>query len=171
MLAGSCIWSAVSKYQNGTSKVARKAFNMGEVWNPVLLHGNGTVKLILWRTFSRILLQKIKNVWYKLAEISLFIIFEQNLVECMTSSLSRETTTWTFDAHVIRSCTCDTAVNFIEGLGEHNSLFPLRPVIKCLVANNLIEHFTVACSVTWPLNESDFGVDLALIETSLLLFC
>ena len=27
------MWSAVSKYQNGTPKVARKAFNMGEVWN------------------------------------------------------------------------------------------------------------------------------------------
>ena len=29
MLAGSCIWSAVSKYQNGTPKVVRKAFNIG----------------------------------------------------------------------------------------------------------------------------------------------
>ena len=29
MLAGSCIWSAVNKYQNGTAKVANKAFNMG----------------------------------------------------------------------------------------------------------------------------------------------
>ena len=29
MLAGSCIWSAVNKYQNGTAKVAKKAFNMG----------------------------------------------------------------------------------------------------------------------------------------------
>ena len=29
MLAGSCIWSAVNKYQNGTVKVAKKAFNMG----------------------------------------------------------------------------------------------------------------------------------------------
>ena len=28
-LAGSCIWIAVSKYQNGRPKVARKAFNMG----------------------------------------------------------------------------------------------------------------------------------------------
>ena len=28
MLAGSCIWSAVKKYQNGTAKVAKKAFNM-----------------------------------------------------------------------------------------------------------------------------------------------
>ena len=29
MLAGSCIWSAVEKYQNGTAKVAKKASNMG----------------------------------------------------------------------------------------------------------------------------------------------
>ena len=86
MLTGSCIWSAVSKYQNWTPKVVRKAFHMGEVWNPVCCHGNRTVKLELWSTFSRILLQRIKHFWYKLAEISLFIIFEGNLVECMTSS-------------------------------------------------------------------------------------
>ena len=29
MLAGSCIWSAVNKYQNGLAKVAKKASNMG----------------------------------------------------------------------------------------------------------------------------------------------
>ena len=29
MLAGSCIWSAVNKYQNGTAKVAKIAFNKG----------------------------------------------------------------------------------------------------------------------------------------------
>ena len=29
MLPGSCIWSAVNKYQNGMAKVAKKAFNMG----------------------------------------------------------------------------------------------------------------------------------------------
>ena len=29
MLAGSCIWSAVNKDQNGTAKVAKKASNMG----------------------------------------------------------------------------------------------------------------------------------------------
>ena len=29
MLAGSWIWSAVNKYQNGTAKAAKKAFNMG----------------------------------------------------------------------------------------------------------------------------------------------
>ena len=29
MLAGSCIWSAVNKYQNGMAKVAKKAPNIG----------------------------------------------------------------------------------------------------------------------------------------------
>ena len=51
-------------------KVARKAFNMGEVWNPVCCHGNRTVKLILWSTFSRILMPRVKHFWYKLAEMS-----------------------------------------------------------------------------------------------------
>ena len=34
----------------------------------------------------------------------------------------------------------------------------------------LIDHFTVSCIVAWPLNESEAGGDLVLIETSLL-FC
>ena len=72
MLAGSCIWSAVSRYQNGTPKVASKAFNIGEVWNPVCFHGNRTVKFALWSRVSRISLQSIKHFWYKLAEIPLF---------------------------------------------------------------------------------------------------
>ena len=29
MLAGSCIWSAVKKYRNGTTRVVKKASNMG----------------------------------------------------------------------------------------------------------------------------------------------
>ena len=37
--------------------------------------------------------------------------------------------------------------------------------------NQLIDHFTVARLVTWPLNESDAGGDLILIETSLLFLC
>ena len=32
-----------------------------------------------------------------------------------------------------------------------------------------IGHFTVVCLVTWPSNGSEAGVDLVLIETSLLL--
>ena len=36
---------------------------------------------------------------------------------------------------------------------------------------NVIDHFTVADLVTWPLNGSEAGVDLVLIQTSLLLLC
>ena len=32
-------------------------------------------------------------------------------------------------------------------------------------------HFTLVCLVTWPLNESEAGVDLTLTETSLLFLC
>ena len=49
------------KYDNGKLKVARNALNTGEVWNPVCCHGNKTFKLILWSTFRRILLQRIKH--------------------------------------------------------------------------------------------------------------
>ena len=34
-----------------------------------------------------------------------------------------------------------------------------------------IDHFTVSCLVAWPLNESEAGGDLVLIETSQLLSC
>jgi len=67
--------------------MARNAFNTGKVCNPVSCHGNRTGMFILWSTFSGILLQRIKHLLYKLAEISFFVIFDQNLVECMMSSL------------------------------------------------------------------------------------
>ena len=35
----------------------------------------------------------------------------------------------------------------------------------------MIDHFTVVCLVAWPLNENEAGVDLVLIETSLLFLC
>ena len=35
----------------------------------------------------------------------------------------------------------------------------------------LMDHFTVVCLVTWPLSEIEAGVDLALIETSMLFLC
>ena len=56
MLVGSCIWGTICKYENGTPKVARNVFNIGEVWNPVCCHGNKTVKLKLWS-----LLTELKN--------------------------------------------------------------------------------------------------------------
>ena len=34
-----------------------------------------------------------------------------------------------------------------------------------------MDHFTVVDLVTWPLNGSEAGVDLVLIQTSLLLLC
>ena len=34
-----------------------------------------------------------------------------------------------------------------------------------------IDHFTILCLVAWPLNESEAGVDLVLIETLLLFIC
>ena len=34
-----------------------------------------------------------------------------------------------------------------------------------------IDHFTVVCLVAWPLNESEAGDDLVLIETSLHFSC
>ena len=35
----------------------------------------------------------------------------------------------------------------------------------------LIDLFTVVYFVTWPLNESEAGVDLVMIQTSLLFVC
>ena len=35
MLVGSRTRVTVCKYENGTPKVARNAFNIGEVWNPI----------------------------------------------------------------------------------------------------------------------------------------
>ena len=34
-----------------------------------------------------------------------------------------------------------------------------------------VDHFTVLCSATWPLNGSEAGGDLVLIKTSLSLLC
>ena len=45
------------------------------------------------------------------------------------------------------------------GLAAHE---PSRHTCAC------IDYFTVVCLVTWPLNESEARVDLALIETSQL---
>ena len=39
------------------------------------------------------------------------------------------------------------------------------------VGTKSMDHFTVVCLVAWPLNESEAGVDLVLIETLLLFMC
>ena len=53
-----------------------------------------------------------------------------------------------------------------------SKVIPLLLVFK--LKSNLysrINHFTVVCLVAWPLNESEAGGDLVLIETSLLFIC
>ena len=37
--------------------------------------------------------------------------------------------------------------------------------------NTVIDHFTLVCLVTWPLNGSEAGGDLVLIKTSLVVLC
>ena len=48
----------------------------------------------------------------------------------------------------------------------NTNLSALRSVVE-----RSIDHFTVVDLVTWPLNGSEAGVDLVLIQTSLLLLC
>ena len=52
-------------------------------------------------------------------------------------------------------------VQFLEESSESASLNFLRSPLA-------IDHFTVLCSVTRPLNKGETGLDLALIKTSLL---
>ena len=47
----------------------------------------------------------------------------------------------------------------------------LKENLYGLLCQGEIDHFTVVCLVARPLNESKAGIDLVLIETSLLLLC
>ena len=46
-----------------------------------------------------------------------------------------------------------------------------KKVTKQVIIPVIIDHFTVVGLVAWPLNGSEAGVDLVLIQTSLLLLC
>ena len=61
---------------------------------------------------------------------------------------------------------------------QHHALFPVKQIrgrMFTFVPHDLrvilIDHFTLVCLVAWTLNESETGVDLVLIETSLLFLC
>jgi len=73
MLAGWYGWGTIGTILLiwNAKRVAKKAFNIGEVGNLVCCHSNNKDNLILWSTYSRILLQSLAP----LAKISLFIIF------------------------------------------------------------------------------------------------
>ena len=47
----------------------------------------------------------------------------------------------------------------------------IKIFIEVPLIQSPIDHFTVVCSVTWPLSGSEAGVDLVLIQTLLLLSC
>ena len=48
------------------------------------------------------------------------------------------------------------------------AFFRLRQRDKNVLKRDL---FTVVCVVTWPLNESEAGVNLVMMQTSLLFLC
>ena len=61
---------------------------------------------------------------------------------------------------------------------DHERIFrralEVRDVTEVRVFTDLpkeIDHFTVVCSVTWPLYGSEAAGDLVLLQTSLLLLC
>ena len=58
-------------------------------------------------------------------------------------------------------------ITVVKMLWSHNTKDNERNLCQDLLT---IDHFTVVCSVTWPLNGSEAGGDLVLIQTSLLLF-
>ena len=68
MFAGSCISGTICKYENGAPKVARNAFNIGRSGTQYVAMAT-TARLVLWSTFSRILLQRIKHFWYWLRHL------------------------------------------------------------------------------------------------------
>ena len=62
-----CIWGTICK-------ITRKWNAKGgqKLWRSGTQDDTMVTKLVLWSTFSRIFLQRIKHFWYKMAEISFF---------------------------------------------------------------------------------------------------
>ena len=63
-----------------------------------------------------------------------------------------------------------SCVYFKTILHCHYSRHSTANFIKMATKVKIIDHFTVVCSVAWPFDGSEAGVDLVLIQTSLLLF-
>ena len=68
----------------------------------------------------------------------------------------------------------DTKYNFVVVAtkycrdGDNRTMVTIRTVID---GKLWIDHFTVVCLGVWPLNESEAGGEIVLIETSLLFSC
>ena len=52
-------------------------------------------------------------------------------------------------------------------VGVTHSHKQFKMAVNYMLMYSLIDHFTVVCSVTWPVNGSEAGGDLALIQTSM----
>ena len=81
-----CLLDPVYQALFGNMKIERQGWPgipliLGRSRTQYVALGIKFVKLKLWTIYSGILLQRIKHFWYKLAEISFFVIFDQNLVE------------------------------------------------------------------------------------------
>ena len=92
-----------------------------------------------------------------------FALFKWD-VEPTTTSKSTPTSTSTtgFCHFVYVNRYYDLSLNLLSGVRIPRTALP---------ATSRIDHFTVVCSVTWPLDGSEAGGDLVLIQTSLLLLC
>ena len=77
-----------------------------------------------------------------------------------------------------------TVVNPVKIMGEHFRSGSLQTRFGQLFHTALtcettwlrqvplsMDYFTVVCLIAWPLNESEAGVDVVLIQTSLLFLC
>ena len=84
MLAGSCIWGTIST-SKWNAKAGQKSLYNGEAWNPVCCHSNETIKLVLWSNPTAT--NQTYLIQIACRDISFCIIFAQNLVEWMMSSL------------------------------------------------------------------------------------
>ena len=58
-------------------------------------------------------------------------------------------------------------IRTIRSIGQFNK--EINRALETFDPHSAIDHFTVLCSVTWPLNSSEAAGDLVLIQTSLLL--
>ena len=103
-----------------------------------------------------------------------FHIVVSSLLHCYSSPTRRN------DSKCSISCVLFVIIRDYRRLvgDERKRCFHLRKlfVIKlsegaCNCLQHIIVHFTVVCLVTWPMNETEAGVDLILIESSLLFLC
>ena len=105
------------------------------------------------------------------------IVLKDPLSKCFLSRLERKAGVFKFvrfEKH-FRKAPLSSGIFHLTGHEKPlcvsgGSMQTIFPRLKSLLTK-LIDHFTVVDLVTWPLNGSEAGFDLVLIQTSLLLLC